>query len=123
MELHHPHISDTAGTYFRRKNILNVSNVILEVLSVEISCLCRFQIYTDNKFDLNLGSSNLHRQWFSPLIYIQEKAIYTDNGFILKSNFTKKVILTDNSSTTTKVQLTAHVSLSGLPANSYALKD
>ena len=30
---------------------------------------------------------------------IQEKVIYTENGFHLKSDFTKNVIYTDNSST------------------------
>ena len=56
-------------------------STIVEVLSVEITCLCRLLIYIDNDFHLNLGfklslatmvftlnqdlrKCNLYRQWF-----------------------------------------------------------
>ena len=41
-------------------------------------------------FTLFWVSSSLHRRWFSPLIWIQEKVLSTDNGFSLKSDFMKK---------------------------------
>ena len=40
--------------------------VVVEVLSVEIPCMCRLLIYTDNVFPLFWISTNLYRQWFSP---------------------------------------------------------
>ena len=52
--------SQTAGnfmlTLLRSCNGQNWPNKrLVEVLSVEISCLCRLLIYTDNGFHLNLG--------------------------------------------------------------------
>ena len=35
-----------------------------EILSMDVSCLCRLVIYTDNDFHPNLGSSNLNSQRF-----------------------------------------------------------
>ena len=50
-------------------------------------------------FTLFWISTRLYRKWFSHKIWIQEKFIYTDHGFSLKSDFTKKIIYADNSST------------------------
>ena len=42
-------------------------------------------------FTLLWVSTYLYRQWFSHKMKIQEKVIYTDNGFYLKSDFMKKL--------------------------------
>ena len=55
----------------------------------EVVCIENFSIQTLD-FILIWVSTSLHRQWFSPYIWIQEKVLSTDNGFSLKSNFTKK---------------------------------
>ena len=43
-------------------------------------------------FTLIWVSTSFHRQWFSPKILIQEKLIFTENGFGLKFDFTKKIL-------------------------------
>ena len=70
---------------------------LVEVLSVEITCLWRLLVSTDNTFHLILGfnsstqttvftlnqdsrKGNLYRQWFSPWIWFHKKVIYTDNS-------------------------------------------
>ena len=48
-------------------------------------CLYWERLYTDTDFHLNLGARSLHRQTFSPLIWVEENVPFTDNGFSLKS--------------------------------------
>ena len=60
-------------------------------LSVEITCLCRLLIYTDNDFHLILGFNlPLQTMVFYLKSGFKKKVIYTDNGFSPKPDFTKK---------------------------------
>ena len=57
-------------------------------------CLWREVVCIETRtmtFTLIWDSQSLHGQWFSPLIWIQEKVLCTENGLSLKSDFTKKV--------------------------------
>ena len=70
---------------------------LLEVLSLEGTCLCRELLYKDNDFHLNLGfkfstqtmvftlnlvsrKGSLHSQWFESIIWFHEKVPYTNNS-------------------------------------------
>ena len=39
----------------KNTGLIKVTIKVIVVLSVEVSCLCRLLIYTDNDFHLNLG--------------------------------------------------------------------
>ena len=80
----------------------------VEVLSVEICCLCRWLVYTDNGFHLiicfkiyiqtmsftwnrDLKKGCLHRQWFSPSFWFYKKVINTDNSSFNSSKYRKLI--------------------------------
>ena len=65
-------------------------NTFIGVLSVKISCLYRQLLYKNSDFHLNLGFNFSAQTLLFTLNWIHVKVISTDNGFTLKSNFTKR---------------------------------
>ena len=64
-------------------------------MSVEGSCLCRECPYTDNDFHPNLGFKLPSQTLVFTLNLVSKKVLSTDNGFSLKSDFTKNCPYTD----------------------------
>ena len=56
------------------------------------NCLRRLVVYTEHDFHLILGFKLSSQTLVFTLNWVQEKDIYTDSGFHLKSDFTKQMI-------------------------------
>ena len=63
----------------------------LEVLSLEICCLCRIIVSTDNDFHLILGLTYLYLKWFHLKLRFKERFSIQTAVFTLNLIFTKKL--------------------------------